>query len=165
LTLIPAPPFQESLRAQAFADELMKMDLRPATDLIGNVLAGYEGIGENPVVIAAHLDTVFPASTPLQLRRKANALFLPGISDNGCGIVALLWTFRAAKEAGIRFRRPVLAVGTVGEEGEGDLRGVRRLFDNPCWGSRECEFIAVDGAGLHQITHRGLGSRRYRIVM
>lgn len=165
LTAIPAPPFQEGERALAFEDELRKRGWHPRIDDIGNVIAAYETIGRNPVIVAAHLDTVFPLETSLEIRRKGKNIFIPGISDNGCGIVALLWAFRAAKEAGIRFRRPVLAVGTVGEEGEGNLRGVRRLFENPCWGSRECEFIAVDGAGLNQITHRGLGSRRYRIVM
>jgi len=165
LTLIPAPPFQENARAQAFSNELRQMDVRPTTDVVGNVVGAYEDIGRNPVVIAAHLDTVFPASTPLQLRRKANTLFLPGIADNGAGIVALLWAFRAAKEAGIRFRRPVIAVGTVGEEGEGNLRGVRCLFERPPWGDRNCEFIAVDGGGLHRITNRALGSRRFRVVM
>jgi acetylornithine deacetylase/succinyl-diaminopimelate desuccinylase-like protein len=165
LTLTPAPPFQESERARVFSNELTKMDLRPATDSIGNVVAGYEGIGRSPVVIAAHLDTVFPLSTLLQLRRKGKTLFLPGISDNGCGIVALLWAFRAAKEAGIRFRRPIIAVGTVGEEGEGNLRGVRALFNGPVWGSRDCAFIAVDGGGLHRVTHQALGSRRFRIAL
>jgi tripeptide aminopeptidase len=165
LTLTPAPPFQESERARLFSDELRKMQLHPASDSIGNVFAGYEELGSNPVVVGTHLDTVFPLATPLQLRRKGKTLFLPGISDNGSGIVALLWLFRAAKETGIRFRRAVVGVGTVGEEGEGNLRGARRLFDAPPWGSRECDFIAVDGAGLHRITHQALGSRRFRVVM
>ena len=165
LTQTAAPPFQENERAGRFSDELKSFDLNVATDSIGNVISGYEGIGRNPVVVGAHLDTVFPLKTPLQLRRNGKIVFLPGISDNGCGIVALLWVFRAAKEAGIRFRRSVIGVGTVGEEGEGNLRGARRLFDDPPWGSRECDFIAVDGAGLHRITHQALGSRRFRITM
>ena len=165
LTEVPAPPFREAERARVFSGELAKLQLRATLDSIGNVVASYDGLGGNPLVIGAHLDTVFPLSTPLQLRRKARTLFMPGISDNGSGIVALLWAFRAAKEAGLRFRRPVIAVGTVGEEGEGNLRGVRHLFTAPPWDSGECEFIAVDGGGLHRITHRALGSRRFRIVM
>ena len=165
LSLTPAPPFQESERARLFSDELRGMQLHPVSDSIGNVFAGYGDLGRNPVVVGTHLDTVFPAATPLALRRQGKTLFLPGISDNGCGIVALLWAFRAAKEAGICFQRPVVGVGTVGEEGEGNLRGARRLFDDPPWGSRECDFIAVDGGGLHRITHQALGSRRFRIVM
>jgi acetylornithine deacetylase/succinyl-diaminopimelate desuccinylase-like protein len=165
LTLTPAPPFQESERARLFSEELREMQLHPVSDSTGNVFAGYEGLGSNPVVVGTHLDTVFPPATPLALRRKGKTLFLPGISDNGSGIVALLWAFRAAKEAGIRFQRPVIGVGTVGEEGEGNLRGARRLFDSPPWESRECDFIAVDGGGLQRITHQALGSRRFRVVM
>ena len=105
---------------------------------------------EKPLIVSAHLDTVFPASTPLELQRKGRVLFLPGISDNGAGIVALLWAFRAAKHCDIHFRRPVIAVGNVGEEGEGDLRGIRHLFSEPPWDGRECEFISVDGAGLQR---------------
>jgi acetylornithine deacetylase/succinyl-diaminopimelate desuccinylase-like protein len=165
LTQIPAPPFGEQDRARAFAAELEKSGLRPVVDGIGNVIAAYGGAGRNPVVVGAHLDTVFPASTPLQLQRKGRALFLPGISDNGCGIAALLWVIRAAKECGIEFRRPVTFLGNVGEEGEGNLRGIRQIFKDPPWRSRECDFIAVDGAGLQRITHQALGSRRFRIQM
>jgi tripeptide aminopeptidase len=165
LTKIAAPPFGEAARAREFSAELTKLDLRPATDSIGNVIAAYEGHGRNPVVIGAHLDTVFPSSTPLQLERKGRTLSLPGISDNGAGIVALLWAFRAAKARDIHFRRPVIAVGNVGEEGEGNLRGIRHLFNAPPWQGRECEFIAVDGAGFQRVTHQALGSRRFRIRM
>jgi len=121
LTMIAAPPYGEAARARQFSEELIDLRLRPVTDSIGNVIAGYDVIGRNPVIVGAHLDTVFPASTPLELQRKGRRLFLPGISDNSAGIVALLWAFRAAKEFGIRFRRPVLAIGNVGEEGEGNL--------------------------------------------
>lgn len=165
LSLIPAGPFHEDERARQFSDDLKNIGLCPAMDSIGNIIAGYESIGTDPLVIAAHLDTVFPRTTPLQLRRKESTLFLPGISDNGAGIVALLWALRAAKEAGIRFQRSIVAVGTVGEEGEGNLRGVRHLFEHPPWGSRNCEFIAVDGGGLSRITHQALGSRRFRVSM
>ena len=165
LTLIPAPPFNETERSRAFFQELTQMQLHPATDPIGNVFAAYDRLGSNPVVVGVHLDTVFPRTTVLQLRRKGRVLLLPGISDNSSGIVALLWAFRAGKESGIRFSRPVIGVGTVGEEGEGNLRGVRHLFDIPPWHGRDCEFIAVDGAGLQRITHHALGSRRFRVVM
>jgi acetylornithine deacetylase/succinyl-diaminopimelate desuccinylase-like protein len=165
LTSIPAPPFGETERARAFSQELRNIGLDAASDEIGNVIAPYEGFGHNPVVIAAHLDTVFPASTALELRRMGRVLFLPGISDNGCGLVALLWSLRAAKESGLRFRRPVVAVGDVGEEGHGNLRGMRHLFHAPPWPERNCEFIAVDGAGVQRITHQALGSRRIRVRM
>ncbi len=165
LTSIPAPPFGEGLRTEAFAEELRKIGLRPSTDDIGNVLAAFEEFGSKPVVIAAHLDTVFPRETALQLRRKGKALFMPGISDNGCGLVALLWSLRAAREAGLRFQRPVVAIANVGEEGEGNLRGIRHIFKAPPWGSRECQFIAVDVGGFQRITHQALGSRRFRVRM
>jgi len=165
LTKIAAPPFGEAARARQFTEELINLRLRPVTDSIGNVIAAYDINGGNPVIVAAHLDTVFPALTPLELRRKGRLLFIPGISDNSAGIVALLWAFRAAKEFDIHFRRPILAVGNVGEEGEGNLRGIRHLFNEPLWDGRECEFIAVDGAGLQRITNQALGSRRFRVRM
>ena len=165
LTQIPAPPFGEGDRARQFHVELTNLGLEPITDSIGNVIAAYNGWGRNPIVIGAHLDTVFPAATELRLERRGRALFLPGISDNGAGIVALLWALRAAKAASIQFRRSVVAVGNVGEEGEGNLRGIRHLFKDPPWIGRECEFVAVDGAGLQRITHQALGSRRFRVRM
>jgi acetylornithine deacetylase/succinyl-diaminopimelate desuccinylase-like protein len=165
LTLIPAPPFHEDERARTFAADLMSIGLSPVSDAIGNVIAAYDGYGENPVVVGAHLDTVFPAETPLQLRRDGRVLFLPGIADNGSGLAALLWVLRAAKEVGLRFRRPVIAVANVGEEGEGNLRGIRHLFSAPPWEGRACDFIAVDVGGVQRITHRALGSRRFRVTM
>ncbi len=165
LTEIPAPPFGETERAGAFVDVLSHLGMRAVTDDIGNVIAGYDGIGVKPVVLGAHLDTVFPSSTPLKLARKGRVLFLPGISDNGCGLVAVLWVLRAAREFGLRFRRPVVVTGNVGEEGEGDLRGIRHLFKEPPWQGRDCDFIAIDGAGLQRITNQALGSRRFRIHM
>ncbi|MBI4471120.1 MAG: M20/M25/M40 family metallo-hydrolase [Acidobacteria bacterium] len=165
LSLIPAPPFNETERARAFADELRSLDLRPLTDAIGNIIATFGSHGPNPVVAGAHLDTIFPASTHLGLRRKGRVIYLPGISDNGSGIAAVLWVLRAAKETGLRFRRPVMVVGNVGEEGRGNLRGIRHLFNAPPWEGRNCDFIAIDGGGLQRITHQALGSRRYRIQM
>jgi tripeptide aminopeptidase len=165
LSLIPAPPFGEEMRGRAFADELRRLDLRPVTDAIGNVIAAFRSFGPNPVVIGAHLDTVFPAPTPLHLRRRGRITYLPGISDNGSGLAAALWAVRAAKEAGLEFRRPLIVVGNVGEEGEGNLRGIRHLFNAPPWEDRLCDFIAIDGAGLQRITHQALGSKRYRVRM
>jgi tripeptide aminopeptidase len=164
LTEIAAPPFAETERAQQFSAELVDLRFRPTTDSIGNVISPYEGMGHNPVVIAAHLDTVFPPTTSLELQRKGRILFLPGISDNSAGLVAVIWAFRAARALDIHFRRPVIAVGNVGEEGEGNLRGIRQLFKEAPW-SRECDFIAVDGAGLQRITNQALGSRRFRVRM
>ena len=165
LTLIPAPPFGEGPRADAFAEELRKIGLTPSIDEVGNVIAAFEDFGSKPLVIGAHLDTVFPRETPLELRRKDRALFLPGISDNGCGLVALLWTLRAAGEVGLRFQKPIIAVADVGEEGEGNLRGIRHIFQAAPWARRDCQFIAVDVGGFQRITHQALGSRRFRVRM
>jgi tripeptide aminopeptidase len=165
ISLVPAPPFGESERARVIAHELRSLNLNPVTDAIGNVIAALDNFGPSPVVLGAHLDTVFPASTPLEVRRRGRVIYLPGISDNGSGIVALLWILRAAREVELRFRRPVIAVGNVGEEGEGNLRGIRHLFNAPPWEDRSCDFIALDGGGVQRITHQALGSRRFRIRM
>lgn len=165
ITLVPAPPFGETKRAELFAEELRRLDLRPVTDAIGNVIAPYDNFGVNPVVIAAHLDTIFPGTTSLELRRRGSAIYLPGIADNGSGIVALLWVLRVAREAGLRFQRPVIAIGNVGEEGEGNLRGIRHIFNAPPWEGRNCDFVAIDVGGAHRITNQALGSRRFRIQM
>jgi len=165
ITMVPAPPFGESERAQVFCDELRRLDLRPVRDAIGNVIAPFEHFGQNPVVIGAHLDTVFPVHTPLELRRRGRVIYLPGISDNGSGIVALLWVLRIARETSMRFQRPVIAIGNVGEEGEGNLRGIRHVFNAPPWEDRQCDFIAIDGGGVQRVTHQALGSRRFRIRM
>ena len=165
ITRVAAPPFGEAERAALFADELRQLDLRPVTDAIGNVIAPYDKFGPNPVVVAAHLDTVFPASTSLELRRRGRAIHLPGIADNGSGIVALLWVLRAARQAALRFERPVIAIGNVGEEGLGNLRGIRHLFKAPPWEGKPCDFVAIDVGGLQQITNQALGSRRFRIQM
>lgn len=165
ISMVPAPPFNEEERARVFAEELKAIGLHPVRDAIGNVIAAYDAYGENPIVVGAHLDTVFPAGVPLQLKRNGRVLRLPGIADNGSGIVALLWVLRAAREIGLRFRRPLIAVGNVGEEGEGNLRGIRHLFNVPPWEGRNCEFIAIDVGGVQRITHRALGSRRFRVKM
>ncbi len=162
---VPAPPFGEAERARVLADELRRLEFQPVTDAIGNVIAPFERFGSRPVVIAAHLDTVFPVATPLELRRRGRIVHLPGIADNGSGIVALLWVLRVAREAGLRFERPVIAIGNIGEEGEGNLRGIRHIFHAPPWEGRACDFIAVDVAGIQRITNQALGSRRFRLRM
>jgi tripeptide aminopeptidase len=165
LTLVPAPPFEEGERSRHFLDALRVTGLVPFQDALGNVIVSYGETGPNPIVVGAHLDTIFPRDVKLELRKTGRLLHLPGISDNGAGLVALLWILRAAREAGLRFGRPVWGVANVGEEGQGNLRGVRHLFESKPWGSGDCSFIAVDGAGIQRITNRGLGSRRFRLRM
>ncbi len=165
LTLVPAPPFEESERSRHFLEALRAIGFAPFHDALGNVIVCYGEPGPDPLIVAAHLDTVFPRDVKLELRRVGRVLHLPGISDNGAGLVALLWILRAAKEAGVKFRRPVWGVATVGEEGQGNLRGVRHLFESRPWQPGQCSFIAVDGAGIQRVTNGGIGSRRFRIRM
>jgi tripeptide aminopeptidase len=168
ISLVPAPPFHEEERGRHFAQMLRSIGFAPALDAIGNVIVPYDApgpTGPNPLIIGAHLDTVFPRDVKLELRRSNDAIRLPGIADNGAGLVALLWLFRAAREAGLKFRRPLWGVANVGEEGQGNLRGVRHLFESRPWGAGPCEFVAVDGGGAHRITNQGLGSRRFRVRM
>ena len=163
LTLVAAPPFDEGERSRHFLEATRASGFVPFLDSLGNVIVPYGEPGQNPIIIGAHLDTVFPRDVKLELRRMGRVLHLPGISDNGAGLVALLWVLRAAREAGLEFRRPVWGVANVGVEWQGNLRGVRHLFESAPWGVGDCSFIAVDGAGIQRITNRGLGSRRFRV--
>jgi len=116
-------------------------------------------------VVAAHLDTVFPAGTDVTVRRHGDVLRVPGISDDGRGLAVVLALARILREEGIRTHRPILWAATVGEEGPGDLRGVKYLFGPAGAGRNAWGFISLDGAGLERIATRGLGSRRFRISM
>jgi acetylornithine deacetylase/succinyl-diaminopimelate desuccinylase-like protein len=115
------------------------------------------------VVVSAHLDTVFSADTNFEVVRRANKLFAPGIADDGCGLVALLAFAQAIQAERIPLEGSILFVGTVGEEGEGNLRGVRHLFTKGRWAKHVDAFLSFDGPGVDRITNRALGSRRYRV--
>ena len=162
---IPAPPFGEQQRAEYLQRKLSESGLvQTEIDEAGNCLALYKGRKSDSVlVVSAHLDTVFPAPTDLTLRRSGNRLLSPGISDDGCGLAALIALARALTTYKIQLETSILFVGTVGEEGEGNLRGVRHLFNTGKWAGRIAAFISLDGAGLEQITNGALGSRRYRV--
>src|SRR5262245_25925177 len=110
LTLVAAPPFEEGVRSRHYVEAIRAIGLAPFQDSLGNVIVPYGDAGPNPIIIGAHLDTVFPRDVKLELRRAGRVLHLPGISDNGAGLVALLWVLRAAREAELRFRRPVWGV-------------------------------------------------------
>ncbi len=164
---IAAPPFGEQLRAEHLRRKLSECGLaRTEIDEAGNCLGLYEGRQSAAVlVVSAHLDTVFPAATDLTLRRSNNRLLAPGISDDGCGLTALLALARALTTTDIQVETSILFVGTVGEEGEGNLLGVRHLFNAGKWAGRIAAFLSLDGAGLEQITNGALGSRRYRVQL
>ena len=169
LVAIPAPPFGEAERAEAVRERFERYGLADvSTDEVGNVL-GWFGASEDraapPVVVSAHVDTIFPTGTSVSVRRRGNRIYAPGISDNTRGLAALLALARALTAAGVRTRNPVVFAATVGEEGTGDLRGVKHLFRDPGPWRRTGAFLSLDGPGLRRIVHRAVGSRRWRVVV
>jgi tripeptide aminopeptidase len=133
-------------------------------DAEGNCVALRRGRSLSPLlVVSAHLDTVFPAGTDFTVRHGQSRLLAPGIADDGCGLTALIAILRALEENSIETEGSLLFVGTVGEEGEGNLRGVRYLLTEGEWANRVDAFISFDGPGVERITHAALGSRRYRV--
>jgi tripeptide aminopeptidase len=164
VTRIPAPGGAEAARGRWLAERLRELDLVPVTDDVGNVRAVSPAARPEAacVVVAAHLDTVFDADTPLDIRRDGTRLHGPGISDNGRGLAGMLALARALRAGGWPVGRPILLAGTVGEEGAGDLRGARHLVEQE--GHRMMAFIALDGAGCGRVVNTGVGSRRLRIT-
>jgi acetylornithine deacetylase/succinyl-diaminopimelate desuccinylase-like protein len=164
---IAAPPFKEELRGRFVEERLRELDLGDVvTDSAGNVLASRAGSTGDPVVlISAHLDTVFPEETDVLVRRDGNRLYAPGISDNACGVASLLGLARAMAAGKIVTSGTIYFAATVGEEGEGNLRGVRHLFSNGAFRDGVDAFVSLDGPGLERITSRALGSRRFRVTI
>ena len=162
LTAIPAPPFKERARAQYFLERLVSAGLRDAVfDAEGNVIAKRAGCGGPTLVLSAHIDTVFPEGTDLTITEKDGKLFAPGIRDDSRGLAAVLSVARAFAETGVRTVGDVWFVGTVGEEGIGNLRGVRALFrDNATIDG----FISIDGGDMGRIVTGATGSRRFRVT-
>ena len=163
LTEVSAPPFGESARAALFATLLRDAGLDEVEiDGVGNVVARRQGTGNGQTVaIVAHLDTVFPEGTDVQVRRRGRRLYAPGIGDDSRGLVVLLNVARALAHADVRTVGDVLFVGSVGEEGRGDLRGVRYLLREG--GPRLDQFIAIDGGSDSRVVNQALGSRRYLV--
>jgi tripeptide aminopeptidase len=164
---IPAPPFKEQARGRYFAQRFAELGLSDVqTDAAGNVIGFYHGASEQPLlVVSAHLDTVFPEGTDVTVRRVGGRLCAPGIADDGAGLAALLALVQALNAAAIRPRGTIAFVATVGEEGEGNLRGVRHLFAESVLAGRVSNFISFDGPGIDFITHQALGSKRFRITL
>jgi len=162
ITEIPAPPFQEGQRAIALKDLLAQAGLSVHIDPTGNVIAELPGLNDNEIVVlSAHLDTVFPAGTDVKVRRDGERLLAPGISDNGTGLAALVAVARAIQAAQIKPRRTILFLADVGEEGEGNLRGIRAFVDE--YRSRLKDMIVLDGAGTDYVTTIALASRRLEV--
>jgi len=132
---------------------------------VGNVFGVHPGFGNRYVALSAHIDTVFPAATPLNIRQQGRKLYGPAISDNGAGIAAMLAIAAALQAAGIRHALPFVFIGNVGEEGEGDLRGMRHVFSTPRWRDSIAYSVVVDGAGSDTVVAEALGSRRFEVIV
>jgi acetylornithine deacetylase/succinyl-diaminopimelate desuccinylase-like protein len=166
LTEIPAPPFKEEVRAKEFQKMMQAAGLPEAKiDEEGNVLAlrkGTHGDGK-VVVVSAHLDTVFPPATDVKVKRQGNKLFAPGVGDDTMSLSVLLAFVRAMQAANIKTRDDILFVATVGEEGPGDLRGVRHLFTKGQYKGKIKSFFSIESGSVAGITNGGVGSKRYRV--
>ena len=162
---VPASPFGEQARAEYLSRKFLELGLTEVEiDEEGNCLGLIKGSSQAPLlVVSAHLDTVFSKETDFTVVRRDNKLFAPGIADDGCGLAALITLAQAIQTEQIPIEGSILFVGTVGEEGEGNLRGVRHLFGKGRWASQIDAFLSFDGPGLDRITNRALGSRRYRV--
>jgi tripeptide aminopeptidase len=166
LTEIPAPPFKEEARAKAFASMLRAVGLSDVEiDAEGNAMGVRKGPGSGPMVaVLAHLDTVFPEGTDVKVKREGTRLMAPGVGDNTRGAALVLAVVRAMNAAKFSTASDILFVGNVGEEGEGDLRGVKYLLQKGKYKDRIKQFIAIDGGEQGSITRGGVGSLRYRVT-
>lgn len=167
LTEIPAPPFGEEKRGRAFLDMLRAEGLADVEmDEAGNVMGLMKGTGggKELLVVTAHLDTVFPAGTDVTVRREGNRMFAPGIGDDTSALPVVLAFVQAMKTAGYKPAADILFMGNVGEEGPGDLRGVRYLFAKGRYKGRITGFISLEPGRAGRITDGGVGSRRYKVT-
>jgi tripeptide aminopeptidase len=166
LTEIPAPPFGEAARSEWLRQRFTALGLDSVqVDDLGNVLGVlHSGIDAPVTGISAHLDTVFPQGTALKTREEANRLYGPGISDNAAGVTALLAVATALKRAQLKPATNILFIGNVGEEGEGNLRGMRHLFSASPWREAIKSLLVIDGAGTDTYVNQALGSRRFEIT-
>ena len=166
LTEIPAPPFKEERRAAAYLGMLQQHGLSEVErDQEGNVMGVRRGTGGGPMLaVLAHLDTVFPEGTDVKVRREGTRLMAPGIGDDTRALALMLSVIRAMNAAKLTTRSDILFVGNVGEEGEGDLRGVKYLLRKGKYKDRITLFLSIDGGEQGTITRGGVGSKRYRVA-
>jgi acetylornithine deacetylase/succinyl-diaminopimelate desuccinylase-like protein len=168
ITEIPAPPFKEARRAAAYLEMLKAHGLADVEmDAEGNVMGLRRGAGKagGPMlVVAAHLDTVFPESVDVRVRREGMRLMAPGVGDDSHALALILGYVRALDAAKVKTKRDILFVGNVGEEGPGDLRGIRHLFHEGRYKDRVAAFISIDGIEASLITYGAVGSKRYRVT-
>ena len=160
---VPSPPFHEAERAKYYQQKLEEAGLADVRmDQEGNVYGVFKGSGAGPrIFVSAHLDTVFAAGTDVTVREKDGKLYAPGIADNARGLAAILSVIRALKETGVKKVGDIIFGGDVGEEGLGDLRGVKAFFRE---NTDVDGYITVDGVKEQIITYLCTGSRRYEIT-
>ncbi|HVM93157.1 MAG TPA: M20/M25/M40 family metallo-hydrolase [Terriglobales bacterium] len=162
---VPAPPFGESSRSEWLADRFHELGLGCVKiDDVGNVFGVSPGYGQRFISISAHIDTVFPATAPLNIRQQGSRLYGPGVSDNGAGIAAMLAIASVLRSCQVIHTMPFVFIGNVGEEGEGDLRGMRHVFQTPEWADRIAYSVIIDGAGSDTVVAEALGSRRFEVI-
>jgi tripeptide aminopeptidase len=172
LAAIPAPPFGEQARGEWLAARFQEAGLSDVkTDAVGNVLGTLPATMLPPestgpvVVLSAHIDTVFPLETPLNPVLEGDRLAAPGACDNGAGVAGMLAVAHALCEARVELPVPLIFLGNVGEEGEGDLRGVRHFYSQKPLAGRIAAHIVLDGAGADSAVTQALGSRRYQVTI
>jgi tripeptide aminopeptidase len=172
LVAIPAPLNGEKARAEWLAERFREAGLSQiAFDSAGNVTAVFPAANLPPestgpvVFLSAHLDTVFPAATPIALSFDGERLCAPGACDNASGVTAMLAIAHALVSAAIEVPVPLIFLGNVGEEGEGDLRGVRHIYQHSTYSSRIAAHIVLDGPGADAAVTQALGSRRYQVTV
>ncbi len=183
LARIAAPPFGESARAAWLAERFRAIGLKDVRiDDVGNVFGVHPAntgtelesrarqpnrstVAQRHISLSAHIDTVFPANTPLNIRQQGSRIYGPGVSDNGAGITAMLAIAAVLQSVPIRHDLPFVFIGSVGEEGEGDLRGMRHIFSTPRWKDAIAYSVVLDGAGADTIVAEALGSRRFEVIV
>jgi tripeptide aminopeptidase len=161
---IPAPEFKEEVRGKELQRVFTQLGLQNVrVDKVGNVLGEYPGAAPHPhLVLAAHLDTVFPEGTDVKVKREGNILKGPGIGDDCRGLAVMVAIVREMKKANVKTPGSITFVANVGEEGLGDLRGVKELFNTTLKGQID-RFVSIDGTGVH-VTNVAVGSHRYRVT-
>lgn len=163
LTAIEAPTFYEQQRGAVYLDKLSELGIKDIkVDEVGNVFGVRAGTGNGPaLVVCAHLDTVFPAGTDIVAKRVDGKIYAPGIADDGRGLAVVLTLIRALNHANIKTQGDLIIGATVGEEGLGDLRGVKKLFENR---DDIDGFISIEPGTPERITYLGTGSKRYSVT-
>jgi len=167
LTEIPAPPFKEDARGAAYLKMLQDAGLTDVErDPEGNVMGVWKGVGGGTSMLAvlSHLDTVFPEGTNVTVKKNGTRLSAPGIGDDTRALAMMLTAIRAMRAAKLQTRDDILFVGNVGEEGEGDLRGVKYLLTKGKYKDRIRQMVAIDGGDQGNMTTGALGSKRYRVT-